>query len=63
MIIFIQVPIKQFLGYVSKLVEELYDAVEAVVNGRLEGRGDVPWPWEHLSSARFCSASYHWITR
>ena len=61
MIIFIQVPIEQFLGYVSKFLEELYYAVEAVVIGRLED--EVPWPWEHSSSVRFCSASYHWITR
>ena len=36
---FVQVPVQQFPGYVSSLVGELYDAVEAVVKGRLGGRG------------------------
>ena len=36
---FIQVPVNQFLGYVTKLVGELYDSVEAVVKGRLQGQG------------------------
>ena len=38
--IFIQVPpLNQFPGYVTKLVGELYDSVEAVVKGRLRGQG------------------------
>jgi hypothetical protein len=39
MIVFVQVPVDQFPGYVTKLVTELYDSVEAVVRGRLEGPG------------------------
>ena len=38
-IVFLQVPVRQFPGYVCKLVGELYDAVEAVVKGRLMGSG------------------------
>ena len=37
--IFIQVPLNQFPGYVTKLVGELYDSVEAVVKVRLQGQG------------------------
>jgi hypothetical protein len=39
MIVFVQVPVDQFPGYVTKLVIELYDSVEAVVRGRLGGPG------------------------
>ena len=38
-IAFVQVPVRQFTGYVCKLVGELYDALEAVVKGRLTGSG------------------------
>ena len=38
-IVFVQVPVRQFLGYVCKLAGELYDAVEAVMKGRLTGSG------------------------
>lgn len=37
--IFIQVPLDQFPGYITRLVGELYDSVEAVVKGRLQGQG------------------------
>ena len=38
-IVSIQVPVEQFPGCVCKLVGKLYDAVEAVVKGRLKGPG------------------------
>lgn len=37
--LFIQVPLHQFPGYVTRMVGELYDSVEAVVKGRVQGQG------------------------